>query len=275
MRVIFLLLVAVLTLAVSGCGPSAAAGGAKGTRPATVTMYPKEANLATVTLTPAAEERLGITTVPVTEQSLPRLKTLGGEVMFPPGHEIIVSAPVSGTLAAPGDGAAPVPGQQLQKDQVVFSMTPLLSADGTTQLTTTRIEAEGAVEKAQVSVEAAKLALDRAEQLVRDEAGSQRSVDEAKAEFLRTQATRKSAQASRDFLARLEPGGLGPQLPIRSPRAGQLRAVHALPGQLVAAGQPLFEVAALPAPPTRSPPRLPPTRRRIRLIFTMQSTTGT
>jgi RND family efflux transporter MFP subunit len=104
------------------------------------------------------------------------------------------------------------------------------------------------VEKGKVAAEATKVAFERAEQLLRDKAGNQRSVDEARAQLLLAQATLKAAEAHRDLLLSVTSAaqaGTISSLAIPAPMDGMLRNVHAVPGQIVAAGAPLFEVFLL------------------------------
>lgn len=226
-----------LSLAVLGaCKPQAAP--APAAKPASVVA--KEGELLTVTLTAEAEQRLGIKISPVELKKVERIRSLGGEVQVPPGKSITVTAPLAGTLT----GAVPAVGQKLKRGQAVFTLTPFLSAESRASLSATRIEAEGAVEGAKVQTAAAKIALDRAERLLQDKAGSQRAVDEARAQRDAAQAALKSAETRRDLLAGTISGTIG-ALPVEAPFDGLLRKVIAAPGVAVTANAPLFEVADL------------------------------
>ena len=163
---------------------------------------------------------------------------------------------------ASGDEAVPQPGTcKVARGQPIFLLLPLLSperavltpaerirfAEAKNALATSRIDAEGQVQQAQAQVDAAKISLDRAERLLRDEAGTVRAVDDAKAQ---QEIADKGLQAaaSRRKRARRHPAKLdeeaGELLPLtlESPQDGILRAEHAMAGQVVAAGAPLFEV---------------------------------
>jgi RND family efflux transporter MFP subunit len=121
-------------------------------------------------------------------------------------------------------------------------------AEALVTLDASRVDAEGAIEKARVEIEAAKVALARSQQLLLDKAGSTRSVDEAKARLQLAEASRKAAEARSAFLrsATLEAeGGNSRPLEIVSPTGGILMKLHAAPGETVAQGSPLFEVAAV------------------------------
>jgi cobalt-zinc-cadmium efflux system membrane fusion protein len=183
----------------------------------------------------------------------------GGEIMLPPGATTIVSAPVNGTLQAPGDKGVPQPGAKLQRRQPVFLLLPLLSperavltpaerirfAEAKNALATSRIDAEGQVQQAQAQVDAAKIALGRAERLLADKAGTVRAVDDGKAQQEIADKGLQAALSRRKVLDDIrldeEAGELLP-LTLESPQDGILRAEHAMAGQVVAAGAPLFEV---------------------------------
>lgn len=229
-----------------GCG-SPHVEPAKTAAPAKVEKIPGEADLTTITLTPAAEARLGIATAVVERKEVPWTRTLGGEVVIPPGRAIAVSAPVSGTLRAP-EGGVPTPGTPMKAGQVVFRLLPLLSPEARTTLATTRVEAQGQVEQAQKQVAQAELLLDRAERLRRDNLGGSGAVEDARAQSEVAAATLKAATSRRDALdqtIRGVEGGMLEPIPIAAEADGMLRNVLASAGQMVAAGSLLFDVVSL------------------------------
>ncbi len=63
-----------------------------------------------------------------------------------------------------------------------------------------QIDADGQVERAQVELEATKVALRRAERLLGDKAGAARTVDESRARVAAAEAALRTAQARRDLL---------------------------------------------------------------------------
>lgn len=223
----------VLLPAVAACRPPAPPPAAA--KPAS--SVAKEGDLITVTLTPEAETRLGIRTAAVELKTVARTRSLGGETVVPPGRDLVVSSPLAGTLGGP---TPPQAGARLAAGQAVFTLAPLLSAESRASIAGARADAEGAIEVARVQLDAAKVALGRAEQLLRDKAGSRRAVDEAKAQSDSTQAALKSAESRRDALG----AALG-TMTVTCPIGGILRKLHAAPGQTVTAGAPLFEVADL------------------------------
>lgn len=212
--------------------------------PATVPKPFVEEQAATLRLTPEAEIRLAIQTGLVERKPTPRVRVYGGEVLIPPGRTILVAAPMTGVLAAPANGV-PIPGQVVTKGQPVLSLRPLLTPDARATLGASRVDAEGQVNTAQAQVELAKIALDRATRLLKSEAGSQRTVDEARAGFDVAERTLTAATTRRDLLARVTgevDGGTTGPIPLDAPVAGVLRAVSAQPGQTVPAGAALFDI---------------------------------
>lgn len=232
-----------LLLASAACRPSAGSTPTKKIEPAKVENAVKEGKLATVTLTPKAVERLGIVTAPVEKRSVPRARTLGGEIVVPPGSVVTVSAPLAGTIG-PVKGV-PVPGAAVKRGEVLMHLMPLLPPESKVTFAASQAQAEGAVEQAKVRLEAAKVVLARAERLLRDKAGSVRDVDDAKAGVSLAVAAVRAAENEKQALEKaivdLEAGSVSP-IPLVSPLDGVLRRIHTGPGQQVPAGGPLFEI---------------------------------
>jgi hypothetical protein len=136
--------------------------------PAAVT---KEGDLVVVTLKPDAEERLRLKTVPVEKRRVPGARLFSGEVVFP--------------LAGEGSGVAPVLGGTLEE---VLRLADLQAA------------ADGRIQQAKVQIEAAKIAVERAQKVLNAEAGSVRSVDEAKTALSLAEGALATAKAQRDIL---------------------------------------------------------------------------
>jgi len=251
---------ATVLLAALGCGPKGPHEGAKPPPPATVAKAADETELATITLTPEAERRVGIELAKVERRPVRRRRTLGGEVAFPPGQAIIVSAPLGGTLSAPEGSVVPPPGSRVESGQPVFSLLPLLSAEhrvltsaeqvqlaeSLAALASSQIEAQQQVKSAEVEVRTARIAYDRAELLLRDKAGTRQALDEADARLQLAQRALEAAQARAEFLERTrleaDAGMLVPHV-ISAPLAGLLSNYGAAAGETVVAGQTLFEVA--------------------------------
>lgn len=246
----------ILALCLPGCGPQTAPP-AK-TAPATI-EHPKETDIYRVVLTARAEERLQITTVPVTKKSVPRTRTVGGIVAVPDGARLTVTAPWTGTLLKDENAATIQAGAFVTAKQPVFQLVPLLSperevptaaervamANARASLVSSRIIADGDAKQAAAQVTAAEIALRRAEQLLKDKAGSERDVDDAIARVDIAKKGQEAALARKELLDKLTleaETGKVTAIPIEAPRAGVLQTVSSSIGQMVSVGAPLFDV---------------------------------
>ncbi|MDX2201015.1 MAG: efflux RND transporter periplasmic adaptor subunit [Phycisphaerae bacterium] len=238
-------------------------GGEPASAPAAVANRVKESELTTITLTSAAETHLGIEVVAAERKRVQRVRRVPGEVMVPPGRSIVVSAPVAGVVTV---SAASQPsltgGERVARGQGLLRLQAGEGRDGNTfvpadrislararaDLVAAQVEAEGQLGQARVRVEAAEIRRKRADELRQQGAGAQRAFDDAQAEFELATTQHAAAQgrldALRQILTALETDGQSAVM-IESPLDGYLRALHAAPGEVVAAGAPLFEVAAL------------------------------
>ncbi len=255
------LFASLLLASLSGCHREAKSSKATAVPPSKVAHIAKEDQLNTITLTEKAAERLGITTALVEVRAVRRSRTYGGEVTLPPGAMIVVSAPFNGTLQAAGKSVVLEVGSAVAFGQPVFHLLPLLSperevltpservryAEARNAIATARIDAAGQVEQARVQVDAAQIALERAERLLREMAGTAKTVDEAKAQLALTEKGLAATKARKGQVDQIkleddrEAGKVSP-LPILAPREGIIRAEHAVVGEVVTAGAPLFEV---------------------------------
>ncbi len=215
--------------------------------PANVAKVVKEADLNTVVLTEEAEKRIGLTLANVESKSVRRVRVYGGEVTIPVGQIILVAAPLSGTVKAPVSGV-PKAVSSLKAGQPVFQLAPILTPDGRATLSAALADANGQVNTAKASYELADIALKRAERVLKEGAGSQRQVDEARAAFDVAKRTLDAATARQSILNKVlgdaETGTATP-IVIPAPEDGILRVVSALPGQTVPSGAALFEVVDL------------------------------
>lgn len=227
--------------------PQAASKSEKPPAPASVAKPVKETELLTVVLRPEAEQRLDLQVGAIERRSLPRERVYGGEVMVATGRSVLVAAPLSGVLSAVPDERTQ-PGEMVKRGQPILNLRPLLTPDSHAMLAASRVDADGQVKNALAQVEATKIARDRARRLLRDEAGSQRQVDETEAQFEVATKTWEAAVARLSLLTRVlgevDKGTTAP-LSIDSPRDGLLRNVIAFPDQTVPAGAPLFEIVSL------------------------------
>ena len=248
--------VVLLTLLSAGCGPPAAAT----PKPAAASNVPnvaKEDQLNTFEISPEAEVRLGIVTTPVEKRATVRMRMYGGEVTLPTGASLIVTAPLPGFLRSPTSGGIPKMGERVRKGQPIYELVQRL--DGKSILSPSerfsmlqarmtieqaQVDAEGQVQQTQTQVDAAKIALDRAERLLREQSGTVRVVDESKAALSLAEKAHEAALSRKKLVDNMhidEEGMLNP-LVVEAPQDGIIRAEHATAGEAVGAGAPLFEV---------------------------------
>ena len=231
-------------------------------KPAKVEAHPSEVDIYRIVLTAKAEQRLQISTVPAAIQAVPRFRSLGGDLMIPDGHRIPVTAPMTGTLLQAKNTPLALPGQKVSTNQILFNLTPMLPperevpnaaervamANAKATLVSSQIQADGDMQQAAAQVEAAKIALQRSQQLLEDRAGSRRQVDESEAALnIATQAFNAAKERKKllDELTLDAKTGIAAAVPIASPQDGILQAVSAQVGQVVTAGTPLFEIVDL------------------------------
>lgn len=232
------------------------------TSPAKVAQHLDEQQLNTIVLSEKAVERLGIKTIEVELVQVRRKRTYGGEVVVPPGQTIIVSAPVAGTLEAPEGTDIPVAGSRLSVGQPVLKFVPWLTAERDvltpaeqirvaqtkTDLATLQLDAERRIESARIELESAQIAYDRALELFKSRARSQRTVDEAEALLRLAREALETAEVRSKFLNEIqldeEAGKIVPRT-IEAPVSGVLHRMDVAPGETVAAGAPLFQIMKL------------------------------
>jgi len=198
-------------------------------------------------LSEEGERRLGVETALVARRSVRQVRIYGGEVIAPVGRTILVAAPVGGTLRASERGV-PLIGSRVTKGQVLFQLLPLLSPEASTNFTAAKVDAEGQVNNARTQLEMSKLALARADRLLKGEAGSKRALEETQAQHdtaLRSLEAAESRFAVLTKAVGAAATGFAAPMPIEAPENGILRNVLALPDQNVPGSAPLFEVVDL------------------------------
>ena len=135
--------------------------------PATAELIAHEAELLRLTLNPESQQRLGIETVRTTAQTFHAYRQVSGEIVVSP---------------------------------LVRSGVPTGSTTNFQQLAALQVAAEAEVVKAQAQAELAQRTRDRAEAMMREEAGSQRALDESAAALTIAQAALVAAQRQRALL---------------------------------------------------------------------------
>ena len=217
----------------AGCS-SGQATPTKADPPAHVDAPRPEAELTTVKLSPEAVKRLGLETVAVKIDTAAATRSLGGEVTVPEGRLVTVTAPVAGTLTVV---SGVQPGARVARGDRLMTLAPLASSERDQS-----IEARRAVESAQAEADAARLRLQRLEQLLKDGAASVRSIEEARAQSQIMEAALNAAE-ERLAAVRQGPVGLQGEIAIAAPLDGLIQSISAAPGQTVAASAPLLQIA--------------------------------
>ena len=233
----FLLATIALAALLAGCSQNGPTPAAAQKAPATVDNRVKETDLTLVKLTPEAEQRLGIELTAAAESEVSTVSAIAGEVMLIPGKVLMATAPVTGTVHfARGNLGV---GQSIRKGDLVFRLTPVVSPQRDL-----RVTFEADVQSTKARLDTATQQLERARQLLRDLAGSQRNVEAAEQEFGQAKATYDAAVERRGRL-KTHPFEADVDMMIAAPATGVVRQVQAGEDQVVASGAPLIEVADL------------------------------
>lgn len=212
-------------------------GEAKPTKtvPATIAQPVTEGALTSITLTADAVRRIGIVTDTVAVRSVPRLRTVGGDLVSRAGARLVLSAPRAGTVVAPA-GGVPAAGTSVVRGQEVVRLLPLpAEAD--------LFGAREAVLSAEARSASATRKLERAEELLKAGVGTVEAVEDARAEKAATDAELAAAQAR---AAQLEGGDMEAAaegaIAIPAPLTAVVLDVAVAPGQRVAAGAALITI---------------------------------
>ena len=134
-------------------------------------MITREVDLVVLTLRPEAERNLRLKTVAAERKSVPGVRLFSGEVVTP--------------LAAQGKVVAPFLGGTLDE---VLRLADLQAA------------ADGRLQQAQLQIDAAVIAVERAQKMLSAEAGSVRGVDEAKTALALAESSKTTARVQRELL---------------------------------------------------------------------------
>lgn len=200
-----------------------------------------------VTLTPQAEARLGIAEglVAVEHRTLPERRLFAGEVLPAPGHTVLVTAPLAGVVVAAQGELLPQAGAHVRIGQPLLALAPVLALGERAQAATLLADAESQLARARAQEQAAALALERAERLVRDGLTGTKVVEEARAQHATAVAAQKAAESQQAALSGRggRPGLLGATA-VPSPLDGTVRDVRVAARQQVAAGTALIELVS-------------------------------
>lgn len=163
------------------------------TPPATVTGEVKEADLSNLKLTVQAEQRLGVAAAPVVKKPFRQTRFFAADLILP----MSVDDGAGGTNFAA---------------QSVAGLLPTLTPADLIRLAQSQIDADAQIDQAVVQRDIARIALSRAEQVLKDQAGSVRAVDEARAQVGVAEAAVRRAQAQRQLLGAPALGTVSPAM---------------------------------------------------------------
>jgi RND family efflux transporter MFP subunit len=206
---------------------------------ATVSNPTTEASLTQVKISAEAFQRLGIETVAAESSSVASTRSLGGEVIAPPGARADVVAPVAGKVLIPSEYRT-VPGSQVASGAPLLKLLPIPTGGDLSQ-------AADELRVAEARYEQARAEHQRVVALHNEKLISQRDLERAVADLASAQAARDAARA-RNRLAQTgnveESAGFS-ALTIAAPLRGTLLDMPVGQGQVVNAGTLLFTVADL------------------------------
>ena len=206
--------------------------------PAQIENPVEETMLTTITLTEKAVQRLGIETDVAELKNLPGIVKSGGEVIAVPGHEAVVTAPISGTVFFAENNVSISAGMVVKKGQDIMRLSVMPSGN---DLFLAR-EDMGAKETDY------RVLLDkyrRSEQLLAEKAISEKAFQAVEAELANVQAALNSAKARLQVLdgsMNSTEGNLA-TLSIQSPIDGILQKISVASGQRITMSTPLFAVS--------------------------------
>jgi membrane fusion protein, heavy metal efflux system len=161
---------------------------------------------------------------------------VAGSVATPPGGTADVGAAIAGRVIAPVRGL-PRPGDVVRKGQLLATLAPAPSSPEEAA------RAGLAVAEAESRAAAARAALERAQRLIRDQAISQRELDDAGREVAVADEAVRAAQGARALFSGASAGGGGAGAwRLIAPIAGTLEEVRATPGAAVSPGEVLFRI---------------------------------
>lgn len=228
-----LAVLALVTQTVTGCSGAEEPG----EEAAVVEHAVPEAMLTTLTLSADAVNRLRIAVEPIDSSTVAPTRTVGGEVVVPPGESIVVAAPVAGTVLPPEGGALPFAGARVRSAQPLLRLVAL-PADRDMS----RVQQELRV--AQAQLEQARAEYERLEPLYADRLIPARQFESARANLVAAEAAHEVAVSQSRLVQGAATGELGglSALLITAPAAGVIRSLSAASGQTVAAGTPLAEI---------------------------------
>ena len=214
---------------------------AKKIPPSVIENPVKESDLTTIKLTEKAVERLGIKSKGIEERPSNLVRLYSGELMAVPGQSMTLTAPVSGIILGLKNGSLPVAGTAVRKGQALYRLLILPSEKDL-------ISAQEDVKLKKVQYEVAVEKLKRAEQLLKDKAGSVRAKQDAEAELANITAGLRVSEARVELMKGNSSESVSDKLStldIESSVDGFIQRVYTSPSQVVSANAPVMDLASI------------------------------
>ena len=207
--------------------------------PAKVDGAVTEARVPVVTLTADAERRIALTVAPVAEREVTRRRAFPGVATTAAGRSSRIVAPLAGRLEVPDPKKSIVAGADVREGQLLWRLV-LLQPDELLQRST----ASRDLAAAQAAFDAATIRQRRAQQLLADQSGSQRAVEDATLAVATATANLADAKAR---IATWDASLLRADgtLVLSSPLSGVVLECHVVSGQVVTEGALLAELGTL------------------------------
>ncbi len=223
-----------LVLALLACGGGAPAD--KPQVPATIAHPVRESDLTSISLTPEAERRIGIITAVVERRLVPRTRSVGGELIVRPGNLAVLVAPGSGTIRGAGAEGLPVAGSRVRAGAAVAELLPLPAESDL-------FAAPQDVAAARARAQNARLRSERAEELLRQRAGTIEAAEDARAVLAEAEAALRAAEARVSVSLGGDSGSVAP-VTLSAPFDGVVQDLAVAAGQRVTSGTRLLDIAA-------------------------------
>lgn len=133
-------------------------------------------------------------------------------------------------------------GDKVRAGQTLFKIKPVVSPETRLSLLTNLSDTEGQLKSAQEQVEANRLVFNRAKQLFLQHVGSQKSVDDAQANFAIAETNLNTIQQKQALLKQAVADGASGIYEIKAAREGVISQLNLTSGQLLGAGSQLMDI---------------------------------
>lgn len=166
-----------------------------------------------------------------------------GWLEVPPGGQTTLRAPIAGFVVASQNQALPALGQEVIADSELAQINVFLTPQEVSQLVTAKEDNDVQIDQAVTTMQLSQEQLDNVKQA--GEAVTGVRLNELKQSLAHAKSAFNEAKDKLPFLIRepYENGLLVSPVKIVVPRAGRILQIHALSGQFVQVGEPMWSVA--------------------------------